>query len=83
MPLLTSLFSAFFDAGVDDDTIGVARSGAWGSVAVGPGDILPKYLIVVVVSFPLILLLYALLVRPFNPVRFFFGMRLKRKPPVQ
>ena len=42
--------------------------------------ILPKYLIVVVVSFPLILLLYALLVRPFNPIRFLFGMRPKRGP---
>ena len=41
--------------------------------------ILPKYGIVIGVSFPLILLLYALLVRPFNPVRFLFGMRPKRK----
>jgi hypothetical protein len=42
--------------------------------------ILPKYGIVVVVSFPLILALYALLVRPFNSVRFLFGMRPKRRP---
>ena len=43
--------------------------------------ILPKYLIVIVVSFPLILLLYELLVRRYNVMRFFFGMRPKRKPP--
>jgi peptidoglycan/LPS O-acetylase OafA/YrhL len=43
--------------------------------------ILPKYLIVVVVSFPLILLLYELFVRRFNVVRFFFGMRPRKKPP--
>ena len=42
--------------------------------------ILPKYLIVSVVSFPLILLLYELLVRRFNVVRLFFGMRAKRAP---
>jgi hypothetical protein len=41
--------------------------------------ILPKYLIVIVVSFPTILLLYELLVRRFSVVRFFFGMRAKRK----
>ena len=40
--------------------------------------ILPKYLIISVVSFSLILLLYELFVRRFNPVRFFFGMRPKR-----
>jgi hypothetical protein len=43
--------------------------------------ILPKYLIIAVVSFPLIMTLYELLVRRFNVVRFFFGMRPKRKPP--
>jgi glucan biosynthesis protein C len=40
--------------------------------------ILPKYLIIVVVSFVLIMTLYELLVRRFNIVRFFFGMRPKR-----
>jgi peptidoglycan/LPS O-acetylase OafA/YrhL len=41
--------------------------------------ILPKLLIVTVISFSLIMVLYALLVKPFNIVRFFFGMRhLKR-----
>jgi peptidoglycan/LPS O-acetylase OafA/YrhL len=43
--------------------------------------ILPKFLIIAVVSFPLMLLLYELLVRRFNVVRFFFGMRPKKKPP--
>ena len=40
-----------------------------------PLGILPKYLIIAVISFPLILLLYELLVRRFGAVRFFFGMR--------
>jgi len=42
--------------------------------------ILPKFLIVAAISFPLILVLYELLVRRFNVVRFFFGMRPKKKP---
>ena len=42
--------------------------------------IIPKYLIVVVVAFVLIIGLYQLLIRPFNIVRFFFGMRPKKKP---
>ncbi|MFC2053396.1 acyltransferase family protein [Chloroflexota bacterium] len=42
--------------------------------------ILPKYLIIVVVSFALIMVLYELLIRRFNIVRFFFGMRPKKKP---
>jgi len=46
--------------------------------------ILPKFLVVTVISFPLILVLYELLVKPFNAVRFFFGMRpgkrLAKKP---
>jgi glucan biosynthesis protein C len=42
--------------------------------------ILPKFLIVTVISFSLILLLYALLVNPFNIVRFFFGMRPRKQP---
>ncbi|MCP4257708.1 MAG: acyltransferase [Planctomycetes bacterium] len=46
--------------------------------------ILPKFLIVTVISFSLILVLYNLLVKPFNIVRFFFGMRplkqLAKKP---
>lgn len=40
--------------------------------------ILPKYLIIILVSFALITLVYELLVRRFNPVRFLFGMRLKK-----
>jgi len=42
--------------------------------------ILPKYLIIAVVSFALIMGLYELLIRRFNIVRFFFGMRPKKKP---
>lgn len=41
--------------------------------------ILPKYLIIVVVSFALIMTLDELLVRRFNVVRFFFGMRPRKK----
>jgi hypothetical protein len=36
--------------------------------------------LIVVISFPLIMVLYELLVRRFNVVRFFFGMRPKRRP---
>jgi glucan biosynthesis protein C len=43
--------------------------------------ILIKLLIIAGVSFPLILILYELFVRRFNIVRFFFGMRPKKKPP--
>jgi peptidoglycan/LPS O-acetylase OafA/YrhL len=43
--------------------------------------ILFKLLIIAVVSFPLIMILYELFVRRFNIVRFFFGMRPKKKPP--
>ena len=39
---------------------------------------LPKFLIIVVASFALIMLLYELLVRQFNVVRFLFGMRPKK-----
>jgi hypothetical protein len=42
--------------------------------------ILVKLLIVVAICFPLIMILYELFVRRFNPVRFFFGMRQKKKP---
>lgn len=42
--------------------------------------ILPKYLIIVVVSFALIMALYELLIRRHNIVRFFFGMRPRKKP---
>jgi hypothetical protein len=42
--------------------------------------ILPKYLIIAITSFALIMVMYDILVRRFNPVRFFFGMRPKRKP---
>ena len=42
--------------------------------------ILPKYLIIAVCSFIIIMALYECLVRPFNIVRFLFGMRLKKKP---
>jgi glucan biosynthesis protein C len=43
--------------------------------------LLPKYAIIALVSFPLIIALYELLVRRFNVVRFFFGMRPRRRPP--
>ena len=43
--------------------------------------ILSKLLIVTAISFTLILVLYELLVRRFNAVRFCFGMRPKEKPP--
>ena len=43
--------------------------------------ILFKLLIIAVVSFLLIMILYELFVRRFNIVRFFFGMRPKKKPP--
>jgi hypothetical protein len=42
--------------------------------------ILPKYLVIVVASFAIIMALYELLVRRFNVVRFFFGMRPKKLP---
>lgn len=41
--------------------------------------IVPKYLIIAVISFALIIALYELLIRRFNIVRFFFGMRPKKK----
>ena len=44
--------------------------------------ILPKYLVIIVVSFVLIMALYELLIRRLNIVRFFFGMRVKKKPKV-
>jgi glucan biosynthesis protein C len=47
----------------------------------GDMGILFKLLIIAVVSFPLIMILYELFVRRFNIVRFFFGMRPKKKPP--
>lgn len=40
--------------------------------------VLPKYLVIVVASFTVIMALYELFVRRFNGVRFFFGMRPKR-----
>jgi peptidoglycan/LPS O-acetylase OafA/YrhL len=51
----------------------------WFVIRWGMG-ILPKYLIIAAVSFVLIVALYQLLVRPFNMVRFLFGMRPKRRP---
>ena len=42
--------------------------------------ILPKYLIIVVASFAIIMALYEFLVRRFNVMRFFFGMRPKKRP---
>lgn len=39
---------------------------------------LPKFLIIAAASFSLIMVLYELLVRRFNPVRFLFGMRPKK-----
>ncbi|MCP4166739.1 MAG: hypothetical protein GY759_12730 [Chloroflexi bacterium] len=44
--------------------------------------ILPKFLIIAVVSFALIMAIYDVLIRRFNIVRFFFGMRQKKKPSV-
>jgi len=41
--------------------------------------ILPKYLIIAVASFVLIMTLYELFVRRFNAVRFFFGMRPRKR----
>ncbi|MFC1512288.1 hypothetical protein ACFL5H_03735, partial [Candidatus Latescibacterota bacterium] len=41
--------------------------------------ILPKYLIIAVTSFTLIMVLYELFVRRFNVMRFFFGMRPMKK----
>ncbi len=41
--------------------------------------ILPKFLIVTVISFSLILVLYELLVKPFNAVRFLLGMRPRKR----
>ena len=41
--------------------------------------LVPKYLIIAVASFALIMALYELLVRHFNVVRFFFGMRPKKR----
>lgn len=38
-------------------------------------DILPKFVIITTISFPLILILYRLLVWPFKPIRLLFGMR--------
>jgi hypothetical protein len=49
----------------------------WFVIRWGMG-IVPKYLIIAVISFPTILLLYELLVRRFNVVRFLFGMRPRR-----
>jgi glucan biosynthesis protein C len=40
-----------------------------------------KFLIIAAISFPLILVMYELLVRRFKAMRFFFGMRPKKKPP--
>jgi hypothetical protein len=42
--------------------------------------ILPKYLIIAVTSFALIMILYELFVRRFNVMRFLFGMRPQKKP---
>ena len=44
-------------------------------------SMLSKFLIITTISLPAILVLYELLVRRFNAIRFFFGMRPKRKPP--
>jgi hypothetical protein len=49
----------------------------WFVIPWGMG-ILPKFLIIAVVAFALIMVLYELLVRRFNVVRFFFGMRPKK-----
>ncbi|MGD9093366.1 MAG: hypothetical protein PVF74_10995 [Anaerolineales bacterium] len=39
-----------------------------------------KFLIVTIASFALIMAIYELLIRRFNIIRFFFGMRSKKKP---
>jgi len=44
--------------------------------------ILPKYLIISVSSFVLILTIYEVFIRRLNPVRWLFGMRLKKKSKV-
>jgi hypothetical protein len=44
--------------------------------------IVPKFLIIAVISFALIMAIYELLIRRFNIVRFFFGMRPRKKPAV-
>jgi glucan biosynthesis protein C len=41
--------------------------------------ILPKYLVISIGSFALIMALYELLIRRINPVRFLFGMRLRKR----
>jgi hypothetical protein len=48
-----------------------------------PWDIhnLPKYLVIVVVSFPLILMLYEVFVRRIGVMRFLFGMAPKKRQP--
>ncbi len=42
--------------------------------------ILPKYMIIVAVSFALIMVVYEGVVRRFSPIRFLFGMGSKKKP---
>jgi peptidoglycan/LPS O-acetylase OafA/YrhL len=42
--------------------------------------ILPKYMIIVVASFALIMAVYEGVVRRSNPIRFLFGMRPKKEP---
>lgn len=44
--------------------------------------IVAKFMLIVVVSFSLIMAIYELLIRRYDPVRFFFGMSPKEKPPV-
>ena len=51
----------------DGDIFGITNTG-----------ILPKLLIITVISLPSILVLYGLLVKPFNIMRFFFGMRPRK-----
>jgi len=41
-----------------------------------------KWVIIVLVSFPIIMLLYEFLVRRYNLMRFLFGMKLKHKAPI-
>jgi len=43
-------------------------------------SILPKYLVISITSFGLIMVLYELLIRRFNVLRLLFGMRLKKRP---
>lgn len=44
-------------------------------------SILPKYLIISICSFVCIMIIYELVIKRINPIRFLFGMRLRKKNP--